>query len=173
MTGFARVRRALEQGEIVLSLKSVNHRGLDLHFHMPPEFDALENDLRTAIKGGAARGHLQIHLSFSRTAAPGTAPLNRPLLDAYMRAFTEASKQYVLEARPDLNAAFRIPGMLSTETEDELAAPVTQAVMEAAAEALTVLNTFREREGAVIAGELRQRCANIAGQVSRIDEIRS
>jgi len=33
MTGFARVRKPIAQGEVVLSLKSVNHRGLDLHFH--------------------------------------------------------------------------------------------------------------------------------------------
>ena len=42
MTGFARVRKEIPQGELVLSLKSVNHRGLDLHFHLPNEFDALE-----------------------------------------------------------------------------------------------------------------------------------
>ena len=173
MTGFARVRRAIEEGEIILSLKSVNHRGLDLHFHMPPEFDALEGELRTVIKGSVARGHVQIHLSFSRTAAPGSAPLNRDLLDAYMRAFGEASKQYNLSTSPDLNAAFRIPGMLSTGTEDELPAAVTQAVMEAGAEAVQALNTFREREGGVIAVELRQRCANIAGQAMRMEEIRA
>ena len=173
MTGFARVRRVVDQGEIVLSLKSVNHRGLDLHFHMPAEFDALENDLRTAIKRSVARGHLQIHLIFTRTAAPGAAPLNRALLDAYIRAFDEASKQYGLDARPDLNAAFRIQGMLSAESEDEAVEASAQAVMEAAAEALSVLNVFREREGVVIAGELRQRCANIAGQVVRMEEIRA
>jgi len=42
-------------------LKSVNHRGLDLHFHLPGEFDPLETDLRAIIKSGVARGHLQIH----------------------------------------------------------------------------------------------------------------
>ena len=39
MTGFARVRKTFEEGEIVFSLKSVNHRGLDLHIHLPEEMD--------------------------------------------------------------------------------------------------------------------------------------
>src|ERR1039457_3840780 len=117
MTGFARVRRTIEQGEIVLSLKSVNHRGLDLHFHMPPELDALENDIRGAVKSGVARGHLQIHLPFNRTASTGGAPLNRTLLDVYMRAFQEARDLYQLDSKPDLNAALRIPGILSTGTD--------------------------------------------------------
>src|SRR5207244_5173432 len=98
--------------------------------------------------------------------------LNRPRLDAYMRAFEEASKQYRVEARPDLNAALRLPGMLSTEADDEPGEPAAHAVLEAAAEAVTVLNTFREREGAVIAEELRQRCVNIASQAIRMEEIR-
>ena len=40
MTGFARVRKIHEDNEIVFSLKSVNHRGLDLHFHLPSSLDA-------------------------------------------------------------------------------------------------------------------------------------
>ena len=62
MTGFARIRRTVEQGELVLSLKSVNHRGLDLHFHMPPDMDSLEAAIRGVVKTGVARGHLQVHL---------------------------------------------------------------------------------------------------------------
>ena len=42
MTGFARVRRQTPQAEIVLSLKTVNHRGLDVHFHLPNDLDPLE-----------------------------------------------------------------------------------------------------------------------------------
>ena len=69
MTGFARVQKNMASGEIVLSIKSVNHRGLDLHFHMPAALDGLENELRNVIKNGVSRGHLQIHLSVARSTA--------------------------------------------------------------------------------------------------------
>src|SRR5689334_4849578 len=111
MTGFARVRKTIPQGEIVLSLKSVNHRGLDLHFHLPHELDPIENEVRTAIRAGVARGHVQIHVSFGRAPADGPAPLNRNLLSAYMAAFREAASLYgVNGASPDLNSALRVPG---------------------------------------------------------------
>ena len=172
MTGFARVRRVIAEGEIVLSLKSVNHRGLDLHFHLPPELDGLENSLRGIIKSGVARGHLQIHLSFTRLVAPGAAPLNRSLMDAYIRSFEEASTMYHIDGRPDLNAALRLPGMLSVGASEELGDAAALAIQETAAEAVAVLNVFREREGSVIADELRQRCRNIGEQVVRMEEIR-
>ena len=41
MTGFARVRRALGDGELVVSVKSVNHRGLDLLIQAPSALDPL------------------------------------------------------------------------------------------------------------------------------------
>ena len=49
MTGFARVSRATPAGELIVSIKSVNHRGLDMHFHLPPEFDSVEPAMRTAL----------------------------------------------------------------------------------------------------------------------------
>jgi len=174
MTGFARVRKAIPQGEIVLSLKSVNHRGLDLHFHLPHELDPIENDIRNAIRAGVVRGHVQIHVTFTRAAADGPAPLNRNLLAAYMAAFREAAAIYgVSGATPDLNSALRVPGMLGAGDEDELSEEVTRAILDAAADAVAALNRVREREGAATAQELRQRCQTICGLVTRMDEIRA
>src|SRR5579872_3965345 len=119
MTGFARVRKSTSEGEIVFSLKSVNHRGLDLHFHLPAELDALENEIRGVIKSGLARGHVQIHVAFTRNPGEGKAPVNWTLMDAYVTAFREARDRYGLKGEPDLNAALRVPGVLSANGEDQ------------------------------------------------------
>jgi uncharacterized protein (TIGR00255 family) len=173
MTGFARVRKEIAQGELVLSLKSVNHRGLDLHFHLPNELDALENDVRAVIKSGVARGHVQIHVGLTRNVVGDAAPLNRAMFHAYIAAFREAAQLYALDGQPDVNSALRIPGMLSTGDEEELGEEVTKALLEAAAEAVAVLNRGREREGAATAQEMRERCRNICGLVTRMEEIRA
>jgi uncharacterized protein (TIGR00255 family) len=174
MTGFARVRKIHEDTEIVFSLKSVNHRGLDLHFHLPSSLDALENDIRGIIKTGVARGHVQINLSLARVSGD-TAGLNRPLLALYMNAFREAAELHgITDQHPDLNAALRIPGMLGIVGEHaEISDQLSKAILVAAAEAVAALNSFREREGAVTAEEMRQRCRNICVLVTRMDEIRA
>ena len=172
MTGFARVRRVLEQGELVVSLKSVNHRGLDLHFHVPAELESIEHEVRSVVKAAVARGHLQIHIAFNRTVTDAAA-LNRELFRAYLAAFREAAATYQVSGQPDLNAALRIPGMLTTGGEEELDESVVKAVLEAAAEAVTALNVFREREGAATAEEIRARGRNLCALVGRMEEIRS
>src|ERR1035441_10293414 len=66
-----------------------------------------------------------------------------------------------------------IPGMLSAGGEaGEIGEEAVKAVLEATVEAVVALNVCREREGAVTAVEMRQRCQNIRGLVSRMDEIR-
>ena len=172
MTGYARVRRAIEHGEIVVSLKSVNHRALDLHFHLPSELDPVENDIRAIIKKGVARGHMQVTVALNRQATGGVS-INRELFDLYLTAFREAAERYQIAGQPDLNAALRIPGMLVTAGEDELSDAAAKAVLETVEEAVVVLNVFREREGAATAEEMRMRCRNIQDLVGRIEEIRA
>jgi uncharacterized protein (TIGR00255 family) len=173
MTGFARVRKSIPEGEITVSIKSVNHRGLDMHFHMPPELDAIEGELRGLLKQRVARGHLQIHVTFARLADKTTGPLNRPLLEAYIRAFQEAAQQHGLSGAPDLNAALRLPGMLAAAEDEDIGEAVAHAILEAAAEAAVGLNSFREREGAATAAEIRERCSAICALVERMKEIRA
>ena len=173
MTGFARVRKHIAEGEIVFSLKSVNHRGLDLHFHMPPELDPLEGAVRNVLKSGLARGHVQIHVALNRTPGEETAPLNRTLLEAWLAAFREASARYGVESTPDLNAALRIPGMLATGDSEEVSSETEAALLQVATEAVSVLNDCRAREGAAMAEEMRQRCAVICDLAARMEEIRT
>jgi uncharacterized protein (TIGR00255 family) len=173
MTGFARVRRTLPEGELILSLKSVNHRGLDMHFHLPEEFDPFEAGIRAAIKKHVARGHMQIHLQYTRTAGMGDSNLNRPMLQAWLNAFHEAARENSLPDNPDLNAAFRIPGMFQGENSPELDPAMEQTLFELAEEAVKVLDKFREREGGAIAAEMLERCRSIVDLVSRMEKIRS
>ncbi len=172
MTGFARVRKLVDAGEIVFTIKSVNHRGLDLHFNLPAELDAYESALRSAIKARVARGHVQVHILFHRTKSAGGGALNRPMLEAWLAAFQEAARDFGMAGKPDLNAALRLPGMFQEAPgeEDESLEPF---LLEAAGEALNLLDQFRAREGAAIAREMHQRCAAIRDLVSRMEQIRA
>jgi uncharacterized protein (TIGR00255 family) len=173
MTGFARVRTVLPEGELAISIKSVNHRGLDLHFHLPPDFDPLENSLRSLIKSHVARGHLQINVVFHRNPDAASSGLNKPLLDAWLAAFRRAAEEYQFESIPDLNAALRIPGMFQSDSSTEPGAELEKALLTSAGEALDLLNAFREREGAAIVGDICRRCATISGFVQEIEAIRA
>src|SRR5438128_10537927 len=108
MTAFAQARgeaRATADAagaEFTLSLKSVNHRFLDLHFRMPSESDGLEMKLRRLLKEKVARGHLELTLSLDRGGSEGFV-LNRELVGGYIKAFRAGAAEFGLAAEPDLN----------------------------------------------------------------------
>ena len=173
MTGFASVRKAGGPDELSIGLKSVNHRGLDLHFHLPPELEAIETGLRAILKGAIARGHVQIQVTLTR-AAGSAAGLNGKLLSDYVAAFREAQKLLALpNQEPDINAALRMPGMLQMGGDAEASDEVAAAALAGVQEALAVFNRCRETEGAATAKEMHERTAALLGLVARMEEIRA
>jgi uncharacterized protein (TIGR00255 family) len=147
-----------------LSLKSVNHRFLDLHFRLPSGTDSLEMQLRRLLKEKMARGHVEVTVSLERTANDSFS-LNRELLSGYIAAFRAAAAEFSLTTEPDLNAVLRIPGALDT-SHDTPGAEIESAVMARAGDALDRLNQMRDEEGRGIMRELRERMSHL-GEAAR------
>jgi uncharacterized protein (TIGR00255 family) len=176
MTGFARVSRPTASGELTLSIKTVNHRGLDVHFHMPMEFDAVEPALRTALRKRVSRGHVQVQVFYKReNSAAGAAAMviNEALLQAWLDSFREMATRYGIESKPDLNQALRLPGMMESRGVPVTDDSVETAALDAAASAIDELDQFRLREGAAIEADIRMRAASIREITAKMEDIRS
>ncbi len=171
MTGFAQVKGHVD-GRVgfTLSLKSVNHRFLDLHFRMPAESDELEMQLRRQLKERMARGHVELTLSLEHPGSSGFS-LNRELVGGYIQAFRAAAAEFGLAAEPDLNAILRIPNALESAgvTADS---DLTTAVLSKVEEALSRLNQMREEEGRGAVRELRERMAHVQRARAEVEQLR-
>ena len=172
MTGFAQVKGHIhDQLAFTLSLKSVNHRFLDLHLRMPADTDALEMRVRRVLKEKLARGHVELTFSLERAGANGFA-LNREVVSGYIAAFRAAAKENGINADPDLNAILKMPGALegSVEADEE---QLEGAVIPKLEEAITKLDHMRADEGKAIEKELRDRIARLASATAEIDKYRN
>jgi uncharacterized protein (TIGR00255 family) len=153
-----------------LSLKSVNHRFLDLHFRLPSGSDSIEMQLRRLLKEKIARGHVEVTLSLERGGGE-TLALNRPLVSAYIAAFRAAASEFSVPAQPDLNVILRIPGALDS-AGDVVDGALEMAVLATVGEVLDRLNQMREQEGRGIERELRERMAHLREAVGIVQEHR-
>jgi uncharacterized protein (TIGR00255 family) len=153
-----------------LSLKSVNHRFLDLHFRLPSGSDSIEMQLRRLLKEKIARGHVEVTLSLERGGGE-TLALNRPLVSAYIAAFRAAAREFSVPAEPDLNVILRVPGALDSagNAADSALEP---AVIATVGEALDRLNQMREQEGRSIERELRERMDHLRAAVKVVQDHR-
>jgi len=153
-----------------LSLKSVNHRFLDLHFRLPSGSDSIEMQLRRLLKEKIGRGHVEVTLSLERGGSE-TLALNRPMVSAYIAAFRAAASEFSVPAEPDLNVILRIPGALDS-TGNVVDGALESAVMAAVGEVLERLNQMREQEGRGIEHELRDRMKHLREAVKIVQEHR-
>jgi len=161
MTGFANGQAAtVNDLAFTLTLKSVNHRFLDLSLRMPGDCDALEVALRKLIKERVKRGHIDVTLYLDRRSkdVAQTIQLNRELLAAHVAVFHEAAKLHHFNVEPNLNELLMMPGVLTSEVaagpDASRAAALEEAVMTMAPALLDRFNAVRAVEGAALAAEL-------------------
>ena len=174
MTGFAAVSGTLEDGRgFALTVKSVNHRHLDLALRVPGGMDALEPALRKAVKSRVRRGHVELTVSVERAAGPGSVSVDERLLGAYVAAFRKAAKEFGLAQEADLNALLRMPGVMGTAAVIEDPVGLEAEVLGALDGLLDSFDAVRTSEGGALAAELRagmERVAVLASEAATLRE---
>jgi uncharacterized protein (TIGR00255 family) len=174
MTGYALVRSATTAGELTVTLRSVNHRGLDLHFHPSGPLAQFENAIRTVLKRHIARGHVEIRLSLAAKAEAEGITYNRDLLKRYVTLFRRACTEFELESAPDLNALFALPGVFDAARDTKTVDPTFETeVITAVTACVGELNAFREREARELRRSLEGEIAGIKEQVAQMGLIRA
>ena len=173
MTGYATVRTEHGGWSIRLSVKSVNHRFLDVKLRIPESLEPYELRLRQTVRDRIHRGHVDVHVNVE----PGkTAPVhvNQELLQAYLHAADELRQQTGAKSELDLVSLLRLPGVIAglapalpdSDEEQEEFGKVLDHLLH---EALARLDEMRLAEGRHLVEELRARLARIA---SLADEVR-
>lgn len=172
MTGFARVTREIAGRDCVLTVKSVNHKALDLQLHLPAAAEALENEFRQTVRKWVNRGYVQVGVQTGKGNGGGTLQLNEPLFRAWVAAYERASQLLSQTPEPEVEAALRVPGML---VEEELSdnSGFAAALLELLETALAQHREFREREGAAILEDFRQRTAVVARCAEEVKALRA
>jgi uncharacterized protein (TIGR00255 family) len=173
MTGFARVQvRVQDQLSYTLSLKSVNHRFLDVQLRIPSGLDALEMDLRKALKDALVRGHVDLTLSVDRSSQQ-KAGYNREIVAGYVAAFNEARDEFGLSGDPDLNAILRLPGALQSDNRgDEDLGILAESVRQQIGPLLDELKIMRAREGESLAEILNATLDRLTEATNGVAELR-
>jgi uncharacterized protein (TIGR00255 family) len=159
MTGFARTEGAAMGARWSWELKSVNGKGLDVRFRLPPGFDDLELPARERAARMLTRGNVQATLTLQFEASAPRVALNEAFLDDILEAVRRVSER-LGTASPSADVILGIRGVLEV-TEGELdeteRAGLVDALLETFDLTLRGLVAARAREGAVLGAVLAQR----------------
>jgi uncharacterized protein (TIGR00255 family) len=173
MTGFASLTRDDERGAIGVTIRSVNHRFLDLQLRLPPAIADLEPRLRSLVQKHLARGRVEISVSLQlRQAAAPHVELNEEFARALAAAVEQARSRGVISGELTASDLLRLPQALSIREKLPEAGGVSallgSAVDDGVVTALQQLDEMRTREGVHLRGDLDMRKALLAGLITRI-----
>ena len=173
MTGFASLTRDDERAAIGVTIRSVNHRFLDLQLRLPPTIADLEPRLRAMVQKQLARGRVEVSVSLQlRQAAPPQVELNEAFAQALASAIEQARSRGMVTGTLTAGDLIRLPQALTIREKLPEAGGVSAilgtAVDDAVLSAIGQLEEMRVREGVHLRTDLDTRKSLLSGLIARI-----
>lgn len=165
MTGYANAQTHLPGGVLLLELRSVNHRYLEISFRLPDEWRPLEPALREGIAASLTRGKVECRIGYT----PHTQ-VQRPLeLNLQLLAQLTELNTVVRSHLPDSQTlrvldVLRWPGMMQDDRPDSDSLAVM--TLDLLRQALGDMTANRQREGEALTAHLLQRADQIEALVA-------
>ena len=164
MTGYGAGTAETADYRVVVEMKAVNQRFLEIAPHMPRAFGAWEGDLRELIRTRVARGKLDVYVSFEdRSEKRYAVHVNEGLARAYYAALGRVARAVDAPLSDGVRMTAAYEGVI-TIREDATLSGARTVFLDAAARALDALDVMRLAEGAHIVRDFEKRLARLEAQ---------
>jgi len=170
MTAFASTERTIDEISIKIEVRTYNSRHLDIQLRMTPGYQVLEEKLRTLISGCVARGRVDVKLHIEDLSEATVAfEVDEVRARAYHQALKTLKELLELEgpvpmewvtARNDLIKPKEVESDM-----DKLWTRLTNCMQEVLAD----IDAMRQKEGAFIANDFRERLQFLKDSIDRIE----
>jgi uncharacterized protein (TIGR00255 family) len=120
MTGYGRSEYAAEQGDIIVEVKSSNHRFCDISLRMPQRCFALEHEIKKLILARLKRGRIDLSIQFeNKEQEELNVGLNLPLAQRYYILFKELKEMLKLPGEITLNQLVTQKDIIVSQSANE------------------------------------------------------
>ncbi len=155
MTGYGRRQTQLNNREMTVEVKTVNHRFLDIGFRMPRNLSFLEEPIRAMLSGSLKRGHADVFLNYRNNREDSReVSVDEPLLSAYRQALSRMAS--ISGAADDITLSHlaALPDVLKVAEREEDREAVTALLQQTMELVLGDLLAMREKEGLALKADL-------------------
>ncbi len=173
MTGYGAATVQTEALEAAATVRSLNHRFLDVAVHLPRRLSGLEADLKRLVQGRLGRGRVELALEVRSSIETGARVVAaRDLIAELVRALREVKAEHGLAGELSLAEVARFPGAFEVvEEAGSLEEGRRQELLALAEQALAQLMEMRQAEGERIEAALRQELAAMEAAAQRIEAL--
>lgn len=169
MTGFAKVEAPFDDHKLVIEIRALNSKQLDMHLRLPAQYRELEMDMRRVLSEHAGRGKIELGLS-QDGGMDKRATINTTLAADYHSQLKQLSDKLALDSTSGdlIGHILKMPDVMQTERE-ALDPAKAKVLLEALNQACIKLNEFRDQEGAKLSQDLQGHIAKIKQRQEEVE----
>ena len=171
MTGYGRSQQVIDGREIVVEIRSVNHRYFEFSARVPRAYGYIEEKLKSFLQGSISRGKVEAGVTiFNVEGKDALIEVNKSIAKGYVDALRAANEELDLKDDITLSKLMRLPDIFNVVKAEEDEEAVWNAVKIAAAEALENFVTMRKTEGEKMTEDIGSRLSYIEELVESVEK---
>lgn len=172
MTGYGKAECALEEGKIIVEIRSLNGKNADIGIKSVLIPREKEMEIRQFLAQELQRGNIDLFAAWEPNSVQGAKTINKEIFTAYYRQVRQLQEEMsITEQDPGLlSTLLKMPEVLDSSQKQEFSPEEWERFREAVVQAAGALNEFRSKEGKTLCADLKQRIALIEAYVNEVEK---
>ncbi|MCQ2285853.1 MAG: YicC family protein [Bacteroidales bacterium] len=169
MTGFGKTAVVTSSKSIVVEIKTLNSKQLDLNTRIAPIFRERDSEIRSIVSRELERGKVDLTISCENISESSNVVIDEKLAKSYFTILTQLSNSLGNHVESDIfTQVLRMPEVVKS-TQETLSEEMWEQLRDAIVATCKKVNEFREQEGAVLAKDLQKRISMINDFVDKVE----
>jgi len=170
MTGFGKATKSSNNKTVIVEIRSLNSKLLDLSIKSPVLFREKESEMKNIISKKLVRGKVDLQITIEYTGEEAPTEINKNLVKNYYKQLSEIAKDLNISiSESSLQAIIRMPDVITTPNL-ELKKEDVELLYSTLDEALNKIDEFRTQEGAITEKDLKTNILNIEQLLKEVEE---
>ena len=171
MTGYGRAEALVDVRNILVEIRSVNHRYFEFSCRVPRAYGFLESRLKTYLQGQLSRGKVDVNVGIQNIeGSNANVQVNQELAASYVQALRALEEPLALRDDLSLSAVSRFSDIFTVSKEPEDEDIIWADVLKVADEAAERFVQMRKTEGAKMKEDVESRLDFILQAVKKVEE---
>ena len=170
MTGYGKATAETGNRKVIVEIKSLNSKAMDISTKIIPAYRDKELDIRSRITAALERGKVDFALYIDAAATSGAQAINTAVFNSYLKQIEAIAEETHYDVPDDIIATIlRMPEVLSTNQQEEVSDEEWQAVSAAVDQAINALVDYRKAEGVALEKKFREKISNISALLASVE----
>ena len=170
MTGYGKATAETGHRKVIVEIKSLNSKAMDISTKIIPAYRDKELDIRSRITAALERGKVDFALYIDAAATSGAQAINVAVFKNYLQQIESLAIATEYKVPDDIiSTVLRMPEVLSTNQMDEVSDEEWTSVSKAVDQAINALVEYRKVEGAALEKKFREKISNISALLASVE----